>query len=308
MSQKVHWGIAIPQIFLDQPVDMSLIGRWARRAEELGFESLWTLESITGDVPILEPLTLLSYMSALTEKVRLGTSVMVVPHRNPVQLAKALSSLDHLSSGRLIVGMGLGSDLRDYAPFGISSDNRVRRFVEIMDVMKALWTEKEARYPGHFWQLEGTQMEPKPVQKPYPPIWMGAGHPRALRRAVRHADGWMGAGASSTAQFIENAGYVRTYLEEAGRDPATFPISKRVYMAIDNDEGRAETRLRQWFGRSIYKDADMASRVAVWGSAAQCTEKLAKIAEAGAQMLMLHPVYDYMEHLEAIAQEVVPNL
>ena len=308
MSENVCCGIAIPQIFLDGAVDMSLIGRWARRAEELNFESLWTLESITGNVPILEPVTLLAHVSALTQKVRLGTSVMIAPYRNPVQLAKAMGSLDHLSSGRLIVGMGLGNSLEDYAPFGISSENRVRRFVEVMDVMKALWTEKEARYSGQLWQLEGTQMEPKPVQKPYPPIWMGAGHPRALRRAVRHADGWMGAGASSTAQFIENAGYVRTYLEESGRDPATFAVSKRVYMAIDNDEGRAETRLRQWFGDSIYKDADMAARVAVWGSASKCTDKLAEIAEAGAQMLMLNPVYDHMEHLETLAQEVVPNL
>ena len=308
MSEQMRWGIAVPQVFLDGAMDMPLIGRWTKRAEELGFESLWTLESITGDVPILEPVTLLSYMAALTEKVRLGTSVMVVPHRNPVQLAKAMGSLDHLSSGRLIVGMGLGNDLKDYANFGISSENRVRRFVEIMDVMKALWTEKEAKYPGQFWQLEGTKMEPKPVQKPYPPIWMGAGHPRALRRAVRHADGWMGAGASSTAQFIENAGYIRTYLEEADRDPSTFAVSKRVYLAIDNDEDRAESRLRQWFGASIYKEADMASRVAVWGSTSQCVEKLAKIAEAGAQMLMLNPVFDHMEHLEALAQEVVPNL
>ena len=308
MSEQMRWGIAVPQVFLDGAMDMPLIGRWTKRAEELGFESLWTLESITGDVPILEPVTLLSYMAALTEKVRLGTSAMVVPHRNPVQLAKAMGSLDHLSSGRLIVGMGLGNDLKDYANFGISSENRVRRFVEIMDVMKALWTEKEAKYPGQFWQLEGTKMEPKPVQKPYPPIWMGAGHPRALRRAVRHADGWMGAGASSTAQFIENAGYIRTYLEEADRDPSTFAVSKRVYLAIDNDEDRAESRLRQWFGASIYKEADMASRVAVWGSTSQCVEKLAKIAEAGAQMLMLNPVFDHMEHLEALAQEVVPNL
>ena len=308
MSEKVRCGIAVPQVFLDGPVDMPLIGRWTRRAEELGFESLWTLESITGDVPLLEPATLLSYISALTQRVRLGTSVMVAPHRNPVQLAKSMGSLDQLSSGRLIVGMGLGNDLSDYAPFGISPQNRVRRFIEIMDVMKALWTEKEARYSGQFWQLEGTQMEPKPVQKPHPPVWLGAGHPRALRRAVRYADGWMGAGASSTAQFIENAGYVRTYLEEADRDPATFAISKRVYLAVDNDEVRAETRLRQWFSDSMYKSADMGSRVAVWGSASQCTEKLAKISEAGAQMLMLNPVYDHMEHLEVLAQEVVPNL
>ena len=307
MSERVRWGIAVPQVFLHEPVDMSLVRRWTQRAEALDFESLWTLETILSGFPLLEPVTLLSYMSAITEKVRLGTSVMVVPHRNPVQLAKAMGSLDHLSAGRLIVGIGLGVGLEAYAPFAISSEKRVRRLVEIMDVMKALWTEPEARYSGQFWQLEGTQMEPKPVQKPYPPVWMGGGHPQALRRSVKHADGWMGAGASSTAEFKENMGYVRTYLEEAGRDPATLAISKRVYLAVDNDEDRAKTKLNEWFGK-MYKDADMADRVAVWGSASHCTEKLAEVAEAGAQMLMLNPVYGHMEHLEAISQEIVPNL
>lgn len=258
-------------------------------------------------MPILEPVNLLSFVAALTEKVRLGTSVMVAPLRNPVQLAKSLSSLDHLSGGRLIVGIGLGGRTDEYPSFGISSQRRIRRFIEIMDVMKALWTQPEARYDGEFWQLKGTPMEPKPLQKPYPPIWLGARHPAALKRAVRHADGWMGAGSSSTAQFIEGAGRLRMYLEEAGRDPSTFTISKRVYLAVDNDERRAETRLREWFGRR-YKNADMASEVSVWGSASKCTEKLADIVGAGAELVLLNPVFDHMEHLYVLTQEILPQL
>ncbi len=307
MSYKPRWGISVPQVFFDGPVDMSLVRRWTMRAEELGYQSLWTQEQIIGDVPILEPVNLLSYMAAITENVQLGTSVMVAPLRNPVQLAKALGSLDTMSAGRLIVGVGLGESLDDYSPFGLSSDRRARRFVEIIEVMKALWTEKEAHYFGQFWQLDGTQMEPKPLQKPHPPIWVGALHPSALRRAVRHADGWMGAGASSPAQFAEAVGHLRTYLEEADRDPATFAMSKRVYVAIDNDERRAETRLRQWFGPR-YKGADMASCVSVWGSTSRCTEELAKFFDAGAQMVMLNPVFDHMEHLETLAQDVLPNI
>ena len=147
-------------------------------------------------------------------------------------------------------------------------------------------------------------MEPKPLQKPHPPIWFGARHPNALKRAVRHADGWMGAGSSSTAEFIEGVGRARMYLEEAGRDPSTFAISKRVYVALDNDEQRAERRLREWFGRR-YKNAEMASQVSAWGSVARCTDMLAEIVEAGAEMVMLNPAFDHMEHLEALSQEVV---
>ena len=307
MAGKISWGISIPQVFFDGPIDMPLIERWSKRAEALGFESLWTQEAITGAVPILEPVTLLSYLAAITENVRLGTSVIVAPLRNPIQLAKSLSSLDHLSKGRLIAGLGLGGNTDSLAPFGISAEKRVRRFTEIIGVMKALWTQPEAHFQGEFWQLDGLKMEPKPVQKPHPPIWFGARHQDALKRAVRHANGWMGAGSSDTESFVTGVGQVRMFLEESGRDPESFAISKRVYVAVDNDEKRAEGRLREWFGKR-YGNADMASQVSIWGSAAKVTDELAKITEAGAEMVMLNPAFDDMEHLEILAQEVIPNI
>ena len=306
-GDKVKFGIALPQIFPNEPIDMEMVGKWTRRAEELGFESLWTQEGILSDTASLEPLTQLSYTAALTTKVRLGVSVMVAPLRNPVQLAKSLSSLDHMSGGRLIAGVGIGNRMDDFKIFGLSPEKRVRRYIEVLDVMKALWTQKEAHFQGEFWQLDGTTMEPKPVQKPYPPIWFGGRDPKALRRAVRHGDGFMGAGYSNTAQFATCVGHIRTFLEESGKDPSTFPLSKRVYLAVDNDENRAERRLQEWF-TARYHDAAGGSRVAIWGSAAKCTEKLAEVIEAGADMLMLNPVFDHMEHLEVLAEEVMPNL
>ena len=307
MTGKVRWGISVPQVFFDGPVDMPLIKRWAQRAEALGYESLWTQEQITGSSPILEPVTLLSFLAGITEKVRLGTSVIVAPLRNPVQLAKSLGSLDHLSAGRLVVGLGLGGNPADIPPFGISPEKRVRRFTEVIDVMKALWTQPEAHFQGEFWQLDGLKMEPKPVQKPHPPIWLGARHDNALKRAVRHADGWMGAGSSTTESFVAGVGQVQMYLDESGRDPKSFAISKRVYVAVDNDEKRAEGRLREWFGKR-YGNADMASQVSVWGSTAKITAELAKVTEAGAEMVLLNPAFDDMEHLEVLAQDVIPAL
>ena len=307
MAGKVSWGISIPQVFFDGPIDMPLIERWSKRAESLGFESLWTQEAITGAVPILEPVTLLSYLAAITEKVRLGTSVIVAPLRNPIQLAKSLGSLDHMSRGRLTVGLGLGGNPNDIPPYGLSSEKRVRRFTEIIDVMKALWTQPEAHFQGEFWQLNGLKMEPKPLQKPHPPIWLGARHINALRRAVRHGDGWMGAGSSDTASFVTAVDQTKMYLEEADRDPGSFTISKRVYVAVDNDEDRAEGRLKEWFSKR-YGNADMASQVSVWGSTAKVTEKLATVTGAGAEMVLLNPAFDDMEHLDALAEEVIPNL
>jgi alkanesulfonate monooxygenase SsuD/methylene tetrahydromethanopterin reductase-like flavin-dependent oxidoreductase (luciferase family) len=193
------------------------------------------------------------------------------------------------------------------AVFGVSSEHRGRRFVEGLQVMKALWTQPKATMGGEFWRFENVAMEPKPVQKPHPPLWFGAREAVALRRAARLGDGWMGAGSSSSADFVTQAGLLRRFLDEAKRDPNQFPISKRVYIAVDDDRARAERRLREWFGMR-YRNADMASRVSIWGSRADCIDKLGEIVRAGAQHLLLNPVFDEMEHLELLASDVIPKL
>jgi probable F420-dependent oxidoreductase len=285
---------------------MQLVRDYVQKADTLGYDSLWVQESIVGNVSILEPVSLLNYVAALTTRLRLGTSVMLLVLRNPVQLAKSLSSLDQMSHGRLNVGIGIGGHGQE-AIFGLPSEHRIRRFVEAIQVMKALWTEPQASVDGTYWKFQDVAMEPKPVQQPHPPLWFGARQAPALQRAVQHGDGFMGAGSSSTADFIQQYGLLQQFLDEAQRDPATFAISKRVYLAVDTDRDRAEKRLREWFGIR-YRNADMASNVCVWGSRDDCLNQLGELVQAGAQHLMLNPVFDAMEHLELLAQEVVPKL
>jgi probable F420-dependent oxidoreductase len=284
-----------------------LIRRFLEKAEELGYESVWVQEQIISDSPILEPVTLLTYAAALTSKVRLGSAVLLTVIRNPVQLAKSLASLDQLSQGRLTVGVGIGDPHVPEHIFGVSSEHRARQFVEGLQVMKALWTQPRASFSGDFWRLEKVPMEPKPLQKPHPPLWFGARESVALKRAVHYGDGWMGAGSSSSTDFIKQVGEVRRFLDEAKRDPATFAISKRVYLAIDDDRARAERRLREWFGVR-YKNAEMAARVSVWGSVAECVDKLAQLVRAGAKHLLLNPVFDEIEQMELFATEFLPHL
>ncbi|MGH7960813.1 MAG: LLM class flavin-dependent oxidoreductase [Candidatus Binatia bacterium] len=300
-------GIAIPQSVGSLPVQAPFIQEFLRRAETLGYDSLWVQEQIISDAPLLEPVTLLTYAAALTSKLRLGTAVLLTVIRNPVQLAKSLSSLDQLSQGRLIVGVGIGGAHVRESVFGVSSERRARQFVEGLQVLKALWTQPQATIQGDFWRFENVAMEPKPIQQPHPPLWIGAHTAVGLKRAVRYGDGWMGAGSSSSADFVRNVGLLRQVLDEAGRDPATFPISKRVYLAVDADRDRAERRLREWFAMR-YKNADMATRVSIWGSRAECIDKLSELVRAGAQHLLLNPVFDESEHLEMLAQEVMPHV
>ena len=306
-EKAVPYGIALPQVFPDGPVDMGLVRDSAERAEALGYDGLWVMDQIIGGASALEPIGLLSYAAAVTNRIRLGTSVIVVSNRNPVLLAKEFGTLDNLSNGRVIVGLGLGNRLKQNSRIGAQTKRRVDHFVESLEVMRALWEQPQANHSGRFWTLDGEAMEPKPVQKPAPPIWFGAGHPDALRRAVRYGDGWMGAGSSTTEQFKKNVAIVNESLDAIGRDPSTFPISKRVYVGLDDDENRAERRLQKWFGQ-YYGNAELASQVAVWGSLSRCVEGVQEVLEAGAQMLMFNPAFEHMEHLEAIAQEIVPQL
>jgi probable F420-dependent oxidoreductase len=306
-AKVIRCGVAIPQDFLDGPLDPTQLQTFLARAEALGYESAWVQEQIVGAVPMLDPLTLLSYAAAVTRSLRLGTSVMLTVLRNPIQLAKSLTSLDRLSQGRLTVGVGIGNPRPEDAAFGIPLQHRARRFVEGIEVMKALWTQPSATLAGEYWNLAGISQEPKPVQQPHPPLWFGAREPAALRRAVRLGNGWMGAGSSSNADFNTQARLVRGFLDDANRDPTTFRISKRVYIAVDADRPRAEARLRSWFGLR-YRNAAMASRVAVWGGMQECLDRLAELVESGAEHLLLNSAFDHMEHLEVLAQDIVPHL
>ena len=303
------FGIGAPQVHTHLPVDLEEIRRYIERAEALGFHSLWVQEQagLRAVAGALEGVSMLSYAAALTRRIRLGSAVFLINLRNPIQLAKSLASLDQLSQGRLIVGVGLGGVTRLYEAYGLSPEHRVSRFVEALTLMKKLWTEENFTFEGKFWQIEKASLLPRPFQKPHPPVWFGANSPAALKRAVKHGSGFIGAGSSSSGDFKSKVQTVLSALAEAKKDSADFMIGKRVYLAVDKDRERAAKRLREWFGL-FYGQADLADRVAVWGSAEECVERLREIVAAGARLLLLNPVFDMMEQMEVLASEVVPRV
>lgn len=304
-ERPLKFAMAIPQVLSQPRTDPAALRRFLTRAEALGCHSAWVVEQILGQAATLEPVTLLSYAAAVTRTIGLGSAVLLTPLRSPVQLAKSLSTVDQLSAGRLIVGVGLGGNTGIYPAFGVSAERRVRRFTEGLRLMKRLWTEERVTFDGEFWKLENAAMEPKPVQKPHPPIWFGARQPPALKRAVELGDGWIGAGSSSTEEFKEQVAQLRAYLAEAGRDPSTFSIGKRVYLAVDQDKARALGRLREWFGR-FYRNPALAERVSVAGAAQEVIARLRELRAAGAELLLLNPVFEEMDHLELLADQIVP--
>lgn len=308
MDSELKFGVAIPQIFSGEPVNSGEIHNYLQRAEALGFHSLWVQEPMgVRYCNALEGVGLLTFAAALTQRVLLGPAVLLIPLRNPVPLAQSLATLDQLSGGRLIAGVGLGAYTHVYPAYGVPAERRALRYAEALKIMKMLWSEERVNFEGEFWKLTNASLSVRPVQKPHPPLWFGAGAPAALKRAVNMGSGFIGAGSSSTADFKDQVALTHRFLEESKRDPSSFMIAKRVYLAVDQDRDRAAKRLREWFGW-YYGRAEMADQVTIRGSTQECIDGLAEIAAAGARLLILNPVFEMADHLELLARDVVPKL
>ena len=304
-SQEVimRFAISIPQRVTDGTFDPARLRGYLTRAESLGFHSAWTQEAVLGPDPALAPLELMTFAAACTERLRLGCGILVSSLHNPVHLAKEISTLDQLSHGRVEIGVGTGKGNRMYSAFEVNPADVVARFTEGLRLMQACWTEPRITFGGRFWQLDDAAQEPKPFQKPYPPLWIGGSHPNAVRRAVRYGNGFFGAGSSTTAQFAQQVQVLRAALQEAGRDPSTFQIAKRVYIVVDDDATRArelvDAGLKQIYGSSDWR------AVAVYGPPSACIAGLREVAQAGAELIQFHPLFDEAEQMERLAAEVL---
>jgi probable F420-dependent oxidoreductase len=303
----MRFAISIPQYARDSRFDDAAFRGFLRRVEELGlFESAWVQEQVIGAAGTLAPLQALTYAAACTEQLRLGCAVFVLPLHNPLHLAKAISSLDCLSHGRVEVGVATGGRGRPFEAFGVDADRPVARFNEALALMKACWTEPEINFDGELWKLQGASMEPKPVQKPHPPVWFGGSAPAGMRRAARHGDGFMGAGSQTPAQFAEQVKVVRDELSAQGRDPATFRIGKRIYVHVEDDAARGRQRmeaaLTEHYGRGGWSEHILA------GPPDACAAGIRAVSEAGAQLVLLNPLVDDAQQLERLAAEVIPAL
>ncbi len=299
----MRFAISIPQ-YAREGFDSEAFRAHLTRAEELGFESAWAQEQVLGAAGSLAPLQIMSYAAGCTTRLRLGCAVFVLPLHNPLHLAKALSSIDCLSGGRVEVGLVAGGPARPFAAFGVEPPVPVARFREAVALMKACWTEPEITFDGRFWQLDHAAMEPKPAQKPHPPLWFGGNHPNALRRAVELGDGFVGAGSQTTAQFAEQVSRIRHEIAEQERSQP-FQIAKRLYVHVDDDSSRAreriETALARHYGRGI-------PGVAVAGPPEACIDGLRDVVAAGAELILLNPLVDDMQQLERLAAEVLPGV
>jgi alkanesulfonate monooxygenase SsuD/methylene tetrahydromethanopterin reductase-like flavin-dependent oxidoreductase (luciferase family) len=239
-------------------------------------------------------------------------AVLVSSLHDPLQLASSVTAVDRLSHGRLDVGVAPGGGFRQFAAFGVDKGTYISSFTEGLELMKAAWSdEPRVTFQGRFRQVDDLPIQPKPVQRPHPPIWFGGQAAKALARAVRHGDAFLGAGSSSTAKFGEAVKTVRHELVEQGKDPAHYRIGKRVYLMIDDDPARAHERVLAGLHR-IYGAMPGVEAVPVSGTSDDVAAGLREVIDAGAEMFLLNPVgrdlAEDREQMERLAAEVVPQL
>jgi probable F420-dependent oxidoreductase len=304
----MKYAIAIPQLYSDGEFDPDAFCAYFVRAEELGFESAWAQDGLLGPAHQLAPLETMAFAAACTSRIRLGCSVLISTLHTPVHLARSVSALDQLSRGRIEVGVGTGGKARPFAAFGMDPEHYVTRFTEGLALMKRLWTEPRVTFDGQFWQLEDAPLEPKPFQKPFPPLWIGAHGPKALERAVRIGSGFFGAGSAPTATFATQVGIVKQALAEWGSPDRGFRIAKRVYIAVGADPDRERERLNDGLERLYGRRVAAIEAAGIAGRPDECARELREVAAAGAELILFTPLSDLAAQAELLAAEVIPQI
>jgi len=218
----------------------------ARRAEQLGYTSLWTFQRLlfpaTDPIPmpyrsVHDPLVLTAYAAAVTETARLGVAIVNVPYYSPILLAKMLTSLDVVSAGRLDAGLGLGWNADEFAAVGASMERRGARAEEFIRCLRAIWSDEPVEFHGEFYDVPSSYVDPKPVQRPHPPLLLGGSAEPALRRVAHLADGWISASRFPAANVPTAIATIRSEATEAGRDPDTMRFVIRGAVKVrDTDD------------------------------------------------------------------------
>jgi probable F420-dependent oxidoreductase len=277
---------------------------FAKKCEAMGVHSMWTIDRIAYDN--LEPLTILAAAAAVTQKIRLGTSVLLGNIRHPTHLAKIVATLDFISNGRITLGLGFGSRENDYKAVEIPFDKRGSRAVEQVKLMKRLWTEENVTHKGHFFQVENLTIGPRPIQKPIP-IWTGGSAEAALKRAGTWANGFI-CGSSAIPEFSTTWEKVAGYARAAGRNPNEIEKAGLTFMAINDDSAQAVKTVEDYTVRYYGRLRGDVASTSLVGSGAAVAERIDAFLSGGLDTLIIGLVDPDPKQLDLFGEKVVPRL
>ena len=277
---------------------------FARRAEEAGAHSVWV-----GDRLVFrnqEPLLNLAAAAAVTSRVKLGTCVLLATLRPPALLAKMVASLDQMSDGRVILGVGVGSRADDFAAEQLDFEHRGGRAEELVDILRLAWAEEPLKYGGRFYDIDVGPVGPRPAQA-HIPIWFGGSAESALRRIGRIGDGFIGGSGGGPDGFRASWEKIRRYAEAEGRDPASITPAALIYACVDDDRSRAEelaaAHLRHYYGP---RRTDTSSFLL--GSVDECLRVATAYAAAGVRTFIIGSVTAEPRYLDRLCDQLLPRL
>jgi len=323
LTGQVDFGVALPTFcggaWTGEPLNIEKLTQFTRSAEKLGYTSLWHLDRLTAARPsytstMFEPLVTLASLVSASGRMKLGTSVLVAPFRNPAILAKQVSTIDVISGGRFQLGVGTGWDPDEFELTGINKKERGARFEETIQILKLLWTEEYASYEGRYWKFRKMQLEPKPIQSPHPPILMGAGASsysdseklqRVLSRVAKLGDGWFAVSGSSPEAIRYSIKQLKLLLREEKRDPTSFPFihHKYAYLMKDDDDILARRKIAEVFGRP-YGELE---QVHLFCGATEMERRIKGFVEAGLSQFNIIPISEENGVMEFVAKEIMPK-
>ncbi len=280
----------------------------ARRVEELGFDSIWVGDHVSFHVPILESLTLLSFVAAATERVRIGTGVYLLPLRHPATTAKVTASLDVLSGGRLDLGVGVGGEFPpEFEACGVPVNQRGSRANEAIEVLRKLWSGEKVGHEGKNFSFGPVAIAPKPLQSGGPPIIVGGRKTPAFRRAGRLGDGYI-SHMCSAEMYAQNLDAIRGHALDARRGEIPFRTDAFLFTILDDDYdaalARAASTLQMIYNRPF---EDAARKYCLLGRPEDCLEQLASFARSGARRFVLSPLMapdDFLERSAPMLSEI----
>ncbi len=310
----VEFGVLLPtrEAVMSGRMETAPLLAMAERAEAAGFDSIWIGDSLIAR-PRHEPLTLLAAVAARTRRLRLGTGVLLPALRNPVVLAHVVGTLDRVAEGRVILGVGIAGDMpairKEFAAAGVPWERRVGRFLEILEICRALWSRDGVSFSGTHFTLDNVTMEPKPHRAGGPPIWIGGSGPTALREAARF-DAWFPTGPS-VEFFAEHFPRIQAAARAAGRKPDAVTGAAYVTVALDPSPAAAEQRLHSFLETYYASPARvvMARQATYAGPIEGCVEWLQRWIDAGARHIALRFAGgDQLAQVDEVASRVLPKL
>jgi probable F420-dependent oxidoreductase len=282
-----------------------LMGNYAEAAEAVGLDSIWLSDHIVTRNPTLDITCMFAMIAARTKRVKMGPSVLTLPARNPVHVAKTYASLDYISGGRMVMAVGSGSDLRDLAASGVPAEHRGRRLDEGITILRRLWTESHVTHHGEFYHFDDVTIEPKP-RKPLD-IWIGGKSDAILKRVVRLGDGWFPA-LTSPQEFATDMAKLAAFGEEQGRKINPREAGVLLLTHVSDNRKEAWQTVAPFLQGLKMPEAEVAARCLV-GPADECIGKLQQFIEAGCTKFVLRPSCppdQVMGQIEAYGKAILP--